>query len=69
ENSPAIESARRHRLIATFLRFSPTPHWRVTPAPEVTGGTRVEVQDLRFGFRAIATVDATGQVASTSFSF
>jgi hypothetical protein len=69
ENTPAIEAARRTSLFQTFLRFSPTPLWRQTPAPELEHGTRVEVHDLRMGFTVSALLDGRNEVVQTSFSF
>jgi inner membrane protein len=50
ESSPAIDAARKTRLFDVFSRFSRTLHWRVTPDPDIDGGTRVEAVDLRFNF-------------------
>jgi hypothetical protein len=69
ESSPAIQAARRTSLFDTFLKFSQTPHWRVTPAPSVEGASRVEVNDLRFGFTVSALVDAQSRVLETAFRF
>jgi hypothetical protein len=69
EATPEIEAARNAPLIAEFLRFSQTPHWTATPAPELEGATRVEVKDLRFGFVAWALVDSKRQVLETGFRF
>jgi inner membrane protein len=69
ESSPAIQAARNTPLFDTFLKFSQTPHWRVTPAPAMEGASRVEVTDLRFGFTVSALVDPRNQVLETSFRF
>jgi inner membrane protein len=69
ESSPAIEAARRTPLFDMFLKFSRTPHWSVTPAASLEGGSRVDVVDLRFGFTVTALVDAQNQVRETGFRF
>lgn len=69
ETSPPIEAARRTPLFDSFLKFSQTPHWRVTPAPSLEGGSRVDLVDLRFGFTVTALVDARNQVRETGFRF
>jgi inner membrane protein len=43
---PAVDAARRLAEFQTMIRFSQAPFWKVTP---VSGGTLVELIDLRFG--------------------
>jgi inner membrane protein len=69
EASPVIQAARRTPLFDTFLKFSQTPHWRVTPAPAIEDASHVEVTDLRFGFTVTALVDSRNEVQETSFRF
>lgn len=69
ESSAPIQAARRTELFDTFLKFSKTPLWRVTPAGEIENGTRVEAMDLRFGFTATAILDGSLRIRSTSFHF
>jgi hypothetical protein len=69
ESSQAIDAARRTPLFDVFLKFSRTPHWRVTPAPSVEGASQVEAVDLRFGFTAIALVDGRNGVLQTTFRY
>ncbi|MBS1855497.1 MAG: metal-dependent hydrolase [Acidobacteria bacterium] len=72
---PAIDAARRDRVVAEFLRFSQYPLWRVTPWPEIDNARLVEVFDMRFGspsspgFMARAVVNERGQVVESSFRF
>ena len=73
--SDAIQSARATRSAAVFLRFSRFPYWRVIPASEPVGGTKVELTDLRFGlpgegsFQVTVILDPAGAVVSESFHF
>ena len=69
EASPAIDAARQASSVAAFLRFAQFPLWRVTPAADPEGAQRVEVRDWRFPFTAVALVDASNRVLSSSFQF
>jgi inner membrane protein len=68
----AIAAAARLPAFEEFLRFSPSPLWRQSPAPDVAGGKTVEAVDLRFGNTAVvasATLDAGLHPVSSSFQF
>jgi inner membrane protein len=69
ESSPAIEAARRSSAFRTLDAFSRSLLWRVGPSDDIEGGSRVEAIDLRFGFRAEASIDAGGAVRESSFHF
>jgi inner membrane protein len=72
EPNPAIEAARQTAAFQGFAQFCQLPFWKVTPEPD---GTRVELIDLRFGtpefpgFEARATVDPSGKVLDSRFTF
>ena len=72
---PAIDAARRTDTFQKFLEFSQFPLWRVTPAPRLENGKRVEVFDMRFGsptqpgFMVSATVNGQLQATETTFQF
>ena len=72
---PALDAARRTTTFQEYLKFSQFPLWRLSPAPDLEGGKRVDVMDLRFGtplapaFEATAVVNAGEQVVQTWFEF
>jgi hypothetical protein len=71
----SLDAVRRTQPFRIFLDFSAFPLWRVTPAAEPEGASRVEALDLRFGvperpgFNAVAIVTASGNVISSAFGF
>ena len=73
EEHPAMAAARRLPIFQVHMKFSRTPYWRVTPAPNNPDAYRVELVDLRFGrdgrsgFTATAVVDKNGQVLESGF--
>lgn len=75
EPSPALDAARNSPALRAYLRFARFPLWRVTPVAEPSGGTRVEVMDLRFGipppprFLVETILDGQLQVVKSEFRF
>lgn len=73
--APAIDAANQTSTFREYLRFSQFPLWRALPAPDVAGGTRVEVMDLRFGtpvspgFVCTAILDSQLRVIRSWFQF
>ena len=71
----ALDAARRTATFQRFLAFAQFPLWRITPAPEIERGKRVELFDMRFGtpaepgFMTRALLNGQGIVVSTSFQF
>ena len=71
----ALDAARRTATFQRFLAFAQFPLWRITPAPEIERGKRVELFDMRFGtpaepgFMTRALLNSQGIVVSTSFQF
>lgn len=61
EDSKAIAAARATAAVRTFLVFCQIPIWTAVPDSETNSGTRVEVRDARFPFRAGAVIDAAGR--------
>src|SRR6185369_8870667 len=72
---PAIEAVSKTTDFKALLAFTSFPLWRVTPAGEPEGASRVDLFDLRFGnpaspgLAATALVDASGVVRSTALGF
>jgi inner membrane protein len=66
---PVLDAARRAFMVRKFLEFAQYPLWQVTPAADPEGARRVDVRDWRFPFTAIATVDASDRVLSSSFHY
>lgn len=64
DSGPAVEAARRTRLVSAYLVWARFPYWVEMPAPQ---GTRVGVRDMRFGgalggrMTASVVVPASGQ--------
>lgn len=75
EASPRLEAAQRTRDFEALLRFSNFLLWRVTPAADPEGGSRVELFDLRFGnpeapgLAASALVDSHNAVRETRLTW
>lgn len=75
DSSRALDAARSSDTFQHFLNFAQWAAWRVTPVDVPERGFRVEASDLRFAlpserrFAAIATVDATGRVVESLFTF
>ncbi len=70
EPSAAIAAARRTRTFQWFLDFCRFPIWSESPDDETPDPrTRVEVRDARFGFAAVAIVNARGAVVRQGFGF
>jgi inner membrane protein len=75
EPGPAIKAARGVPVFRVLERFAQTPLWRVAPAADPIGASKVELIDLRFGregrqgFTATALVDASGRVLGSSFQY
>jgi inner membrane protein len=67
--SPAIEAARQAPSVAVFLRFAQFPLWSVTPLDNPEGAHDVELRDWRFPFEAVALVDSSNHVISSSFHY
>jgi hypothetical protein len=67
--SPAFDAARTAGPVRALMAFSPVLHWTSTPAPDIDGGRIIEATDLRFGFSALAVIDANGAVVRSVFAF
>ena len=71
----AIQAARRTTAFQQFLTFVQFPLWQITMTPELDGGKRVDLYDMRFGtpsqpgFHTTALLDAHDRVLITSFQF
>lgn len=66
---PAMELVRDLRPFRNIRGFSRALLWRTVPHESIEGATRVEARDLRFGFRAVALVLASGEVEEVDFLF
>ena len=71
----AIQAARQTSVFQQFLTFVEFPLWRITMPPELQGGKRVELYDMRFGtpsqpgFHTTALLDAHDRVLTAAFQF
>jgi inner membrane protein len=74
DTAPAA-AARQTIVFQDFLAFSQFPYWMTTPVAEPSGGSRVDVADLRFGdppsrgFTASALLDDRRRVVRAWFRF
>jgi len=75
DSQALVDSVKTIPIFQHLSGFARTPLWRVSPAEEPPGASKVELIDLRFGrggrqgFTAEAIVDAQGQVVRSGFHF
>lgn len=75
DHSRVVRAVKATDTGRAFFGFTQMPLWRIIPASDDDGSTRVEVTDLRFGlpeehrFVAQFDIDAQGRVTRESFSF
>lgn len=62
ESSSAMDAVKATTPFQDMMGFSAALLWRAVPDARETGKTRVMATDLRFGFRAVALVDASNRV-------
>jgi hypothetical protein len=62
-----VKDLREFRDIRGFARAGLL--WRATPDDSAPGATRVQAQDIRFGFSANAVVDAANRPVRAWFEF